>query len=217
LLSSGIKTDPASAVRCRQQRPPSSARRWDSLRRAASCHTSGVTGSGRPGRRGSNRALAKSGFIDRAYILVCDVTRHAASRLCRQLRLRRTTPSLGLFEVAGIIGKNEELAARLFTLHRWVGLAGYLAGSHACQRGPLSPLHPLRRCSKANVAPWHGRILKVVGLAPSYPHRKIHDVEHGTIRRRLRFASPRTANTERLTPFSGGMGTTHSGGCPSFP
>ena len=32
-----------------------------------------------------------------------------------------TTPFFGLFEVPGITGKNEELATRLFTLHRWVG------------------------------------------------------------------------------------------------
>jgi cytochrome b561 len=31
------------------------------------------------------------------------------------------TPFFGLFEVPGIVGKNEELARQLFTLHRWVG------------------------------------------------------------------------------------------------
>src|SRR5687767_8100219 len=31
------------------------------------------------------------------------------------------TPFFGLFELPGIVGKNEELATRLFTLHRWVG------------------------------------------------------------------------------------------------
>ena len=32
-----------------------------------------------------------------------------------------TTPFFGLFELPGIIGKNEELATQLFTLHRWAG------------------------------------------------------------------------------------------------
>lgn len=32
-----------------------------------------------------------------------------------------TTPFFGLFELPGIIGKNEELATQLFTIHRWVG------------------------------------------------------------------------------------------------
>ena len=32
-----------------------------------------------------------------------------------------TTPFFGLFELPAVIGKNEELATRLFTLHRWVG------------------------------------------------------------------------------------------------
>src|SRR5262245_22854899 len=31
------------------------------------------------------------------------------------------TPFFGLFELPGILGKNEELATQLFTLHRWVG------------------------------------------------------------------------------------------------
>jgi cytochrome b561 len=31
------------------------------------------------------------------------------------------TPFFGLFELPGITGKNEELATRLFALHRWVG------------------------------------------------------------------------------------------------
>jgi len=31
------------------------------------------------------------------------------------------TPFFGLFELPGIVGKNEDLATRLFTLHRWVG------------------------------------------------------------------------------------------------
>jgi cytochrome b561 len=31
------------------------------------------------------------------------------------------TPFFGLFELPVIVGKNEELAAQLFTLHRWVG------------------------------------------------------------------------------------------------
>ena len=32
-----------------------------------------------------------------------------------------STPFFGLFELPSIVGKNEELATRLFTLHRWVG------------------------------------------------------------------------------------------------
>jgi cytochrome b561 len=32
-----------------------------------------------------------------------------------------TTPFFGLFHIPPIIGKNEELATQLFTLHRWVG------------------------------------------------------------------------------------------------
>jgi cytochrome b561 len=32
-----------------------------------------------------------------------------------------TTPFFGLFELPGIVGKNEQLATQLFTLHRWVG------------------------------------------------------------------------------------------------
>lgn len=32
-----------------------------------------------------------------------------------------STPFFGLFELPGIIGKNEELATKLFTFHRWVG------------------------------------------------------------------------------------------------
>jgi len=32
-----------------------------------------------------------------------------------------TTPFFGLFEVPGIVGKNEQLATQLFTLHRWMG------------------------------------------------------------------------------------------------
>ena len=32
-----------------------------------------------------------------------------------------TTPFFGLFELPGIVGKNEALATQLFTLHRWVG------------------------------------------------------------------------------------------------
>ena len=32
-----------------------------------------------------------------------------------------TTPFFGLFQLPQIIGKNEELATQLFTLHRWVG------------------------------------------------------------------------------------------------
>ena len=32
-----------------------------------------------------------------------------------------STPFFGLFELPRIIGKNEELATQLFTLHRWVG------------------------------------------------------------------------------------------------
>jgi cytochrome b561 len=32
-----------------------------------------------------------------------------------------TTPFFGLFELPVIVGKNEELATQLFTLHRWVG------------------------------------------------------------------------------------------------
>jgi cytochrome b561 len=31
------------------------------------------------------------------------------------------TPFFGLFEVPALVGKNEELATKLFTLHRWVG------------------------------------------------------------------------------------------------
>jgi cytochrome b561 len=32
-----------------------------------------------------------------------------------------STPFFGLFELPAVIGKNEELATQLFTLHRWVG------------------------------------------------------------------------------------------------
>ena len=32
-----------------------------------------------------------------------------------------STPFFGLFELPSVVGKNEELATRLFTLHRWVG------------------------------------------------------------------------------------------------
>src|SRR5262245_17904189 len=32
-----------------------------------------------------------------------------------------TTPLFGVFELPGIIGKNEALAAQLFTIHRWAG------------------------------------------------------------------------------------------------
>jgi cytochrome b561 len=32
-----------------------------------------------------------------------------------------STPFFGLFELPGIVGKNEVLATQLFTLHRWVG------------------------------------------------------------------------------------------------
>jgi cytochrome b561 len=32
-----------------------------------------------------------------------------------------TTPFFGLFELPAIVGKNEQLATQLFTLHRWVG------------------------------------------------------------------------------------------------
>jgi cytochrome b561 len=32
-----------------------------------------------------------------------------------------TTPFFGLFELPGIVGKNEGLATQLFTAHRWVG------------------------------------------------------------------------------------------------
>jgi cytochrome b561 len=32
-----------------------------------------------------------------------------------------STPFFGLFELPSIVGKNEELATQLFTLHRWVG------------------------------------------------------------------------------------------------
>jgi cytochrome b561 len=32
-----------------------------------------------------------------------------------------TTPFFGLFELPGIVGKNDELATQLFTLHRWMG------------------------------------------------------------------------------------------------
>jgi cytochrome b561 len=41
------------------------------------------------------------------------------------------TPFFGLFEVPAIVGKNEELATQLFTLHRWVGwLVVILALTH---------------------------------------------------------------------------------------
>jgi cytochrome b561 len=32
-----------------------------------------------------------------------------------------STPFFGLFDLPAIIGKNQELATALFTLHRWVG------------------------------------------------------------------------------------------------
>jgi len=41
------------------------------------------------------------------------------------------TPFFGLFEVPAIVGKNEDLATQLFTLHRWVGwLVVILALTH---------------------------------------------------------------------------------------
>ena len=42
-----------------------------------------------------------------------------------------TTPFFGLFEIPAIMGKNEQLATQLFTLHRWVGwLVVLLALTH---------------------------------------------------------------------------------------
>jgi hypothetical protein len=56
---------------------------------------------GRAGPRGGDRALAKSGFVDRAHLFVRTAARHACCRLHRQFRLRRQHALLRFVRAAG--------------------------------------------------------------------------------------------------------------------